>query len=117
MTNQLQFFPLRLGTFLPLFKFGIHERYEDILEDGYTVVSASPELTIVLRENMDYPEFRRKYTSKFKWTVGNVVGHMYKLIDEYLEYHGENSDYFVDRSICGFSYDSVKKEIHIDDQN
>jgi hypothetical protein len=115
---------LKSDTEHPFFRFGIDERYEDLLRGGRTVVTESPELTFIWRKCGTNPDFRKTYSigdrwfsSHPKWTVGAVVGHIYKLIDEYIEFHSEKSDCFIDRSICGFSYDPEKEEIHIEDQS
>nr|QBK86117.1 MAG: hypothetical protein LCMAC101_07120 [Marseillevirus LCMAC101] len=108
---------LRLERDSPFFRFGPAERYESILEGGRDILTDAKELTFVWRETNFYPEFRRIYTSEYKWTLGNVVSHMYKLIDEYLDYHDEDSDLFIDRSIASLHHYESKNEIHIADES
>ena len=110
-------FPLKLTTiYRPIFRLDPSNRYEDILESGREIISDSKELTFVLRENMIYREFRRNYTSPFKWTLSNYVTHVYKLIDDYLYFHGEQEElFFIDGGIYGVKYIPSKKEIIIDE--
>ena len=86
-------------------------RYESILVNGYQLVTNIEALTFICYHN-EIGYFERMYTSTHRWTVGNIVSHIFRLLDEFTEYHNLEST-FIDQSLEGFDFDMTKNEIEI----